>query len=248
MKLIELVTHLREYILHDTGGTGVDWSSLNKDDYDSIQLRWTNEELVAYINEAITQVYRRINPIKDLYQLDIEADVHTYTLPTYINKVLKVKNGEGNPLQERSMDELWDYKGFNTVSNVPVYFFSDYEQGVIRLYPIPNKDDTLDMMIYRFPKVALTWEDTEASPEIRVEHQIPMLNGAAALAYLKDEANVYDPTRSREFQALFDREFPFTSAYSNVRKERNANRPIAYGGIGSNRLIPNSRTTTRVFR
>ena len=248
MKLLELVTHLREYILHDTGGTGVDWSSLSKDDYNSTQLRWTNEELVGYINEAISQVYRRINPIKDLYQLPVYANEPSYNLPSYISEVLKVKKSDGNPLQEKSMDLLWDYKGFNTVTNSPLYYIPDYEQGTLRLYPTPNADDTLDMMIYRYPKVKLDWYYPDTSPELREAYQVPMLFGAAALAYLKDESNVYDPNRSNELQLRFDREFPFTSAYSNVRKERTANRSIAYGGIGSSRLVPNSRTTVRVFK
>ena len=52
MNLLDLVTHLRKSVLYDTGGTGVDWSVINESDYDSIQLRWTNEELVNYINEV----------------------------------------------------------------------------------------------------------------------------------------------------------------------------------------------------
>ena len=48
MTLLDLVTYLRRNILHDTGGTGTDWSAWSEDDYDSIQLRWTNEELTAH--------------------------------------------------------------------------------------------------------------------------------------------------------------------------------------------------------
>lgn len=248
MKTIELVTYLRENVLHDTGGTGVDWSGLSKDDYDSIQLRWTNEELVNYINEAITQVYRRTNPIKDSYELDIEADEPKYTIPSYIKEVLKVRRTDGVPMEEKSMDDLWKYKGYNTDTGEPRFYFTDIEQGYIRIYPIPNLAYTLDMMVYRYPKVKLSWEDYDKSPELREEYQIPMLFGAAALAYLKDESNVYDPSRSASLQALFDREFPFTSAYSTIRKERTANRSIKYGGVGTTRYNTQSLSTARIFK
>ena len=69
MTLLELVKHLRTNILYDTGGTGVDWSGYVEDDYSSIQLRWTNEELTANINDSIIQVYHRNNTIKDFLKI-----------------------------------------------------------------------------------------------------------------------------------------------------------------------------------
>jgi hypothetical protein len=232
MTLLELVGYLRKNILHDLGGTGTDWSSWSEDDYDSIQLRWSNEELVGYINEAINQVYRRTNPIKDFYQLDIEKDVHTYPIPSYILEILKVKGSNGRPLEEKSMDDFWDLQTYNTFSNEPNAYFPDVEQGNIRIYPIPISDDTLDMMVYRLPKTKLSWDDPSNSPELREEYQVPMLLGAASLCYMKDEANTLDPQRANTLTAMFDREFPFTSSYSNIRKGRTTNRPVSYGGIG----------------
>jgi hypothetical protein len=232
MTLLELITHLRKNILHDTGGTGTDWSSWTESDYDSIQLRWDNEELTGYINAAIDMVYRRTNPIKDFYQLDIEAGTNSYNLPSYILEVLKAKRETGKYIEERSMDDFWNFSEYNTKSGEPSSFFTDVEQGKIRFYPTPLTDETIDLMIYRLPVSKLSWDNPEASPELREEYQIPMLYGAASLCYLKDEANILDPQRANTFSLMFDREFPFTSAYSNIRKGRTANRPVRYGGIG----------------
>ena len=59
MNLLQLVTHLRLYILDDSGGTGVDWEAITATQNSSHNLlRWTNEELVAYINEAERQATR----------------------------------------------------------------------------------------------------------------------------------------------------------------------------------------------
>lgn len=232
MTLLELVTYLRNNILHDRGGTGTDWSSWSESDYDSIQLRWSNEELTAYINTSIDMVYRRTNPIKDFYQLDIEAGTHTYQIPSYILEILKAKRSTGKYIEERSMNDFWNYSEYNTKTGEPASFFPDIEQGSIRFYPIPLADETIDFMVYRLPKSKLDWTTPDGSPELREEYQIPMLYGAASLCYLKDEANTLDPQRANTLTAMFDREFPFTSAYSNIRKGRTTNRPVGYGGIG----------------
>lgn len=231
MTLLELVKHLRTNILYDTGGTGVDWSGYVEDDYSSIQLRWTNEELTANINDAIIQVYHRTNTIKDFYDLDITSGEHTYKIDSYLLEILKGKRENGKYLEKKSIDDFWEFQELNTKLGEPSSFMCDVEEGYIRFYPIPNADETVSFMVYRLPKTSLSWDNYDASPEIRSDYQIPMLYHAAHLCYLKDEANTLDPRRAADFKALFDQYFPFTSAYSNMRKWRTSNRPIKYGGI-----------------
>lgn len=230
MTLLELVTYLRQNILHDTGGTGVAWQNYNEDDYDSVQLRWKNEELVSNINEAIRQVYRRINPIIDTYSLPVTAQTNGYLLKPYIMKVLEVRRADGKLLTEKSIFD-YQFSQFNTDTGDLEAFITDDKTNIIRVYPIPIANETLSLHVYRLPKESLSWDDYDVSPELREEFQIPMLYGAAGMCYLKDEANTFDPRRSSDMFALFDRDFPFTSAYSNTRKAKTANRPVRYGGL-----------------
>lgn len=229
MTLYSLVEHLRFNILHDTGGTGVDWGGLSESDYDSIQLRWTNEELTRNINEAINQVYRRSNPIKSQVFLSVTEGVSDYKLKEYILKVIGVKTEDGIALTEKSIDSLWDLPSSTSLKTA--YFSTDTTTGIISFYDPPLKDETFSLMVYRLPINKLSWDDFEASPELRSEYQIPMLYYAAHLCYLKDEANTIDPSRAALFSGLFDKEFPHTSVYSNIRKSRTANRSIRYGGL-----------------
>lgn len=242
MTLLELVKHLRENILDDTGGQGVDWTGFNKDDYDSIQLRWTNEELVANINFAIESVYRRTNLIIDALTLDVEIGVPTYSLPTWVIEVDDVKREDGNYLIKKGMKDLYSLTEFNTKTGELKVWMPDDVMGSMRVYPIPEKNETLSMIISRLPKLRLTWDNPDISPEIREEYLYPMLFGAAEVCYLKDEANTYDPKRSQMFSDMFDAEFPFTSAYSNIRKRKTANRPIRYGGVGQSYFSTSSNT------
>lgn len=231
MTLLELVTYLRNNILDDTGGQGVDWTSYSDSTFDSIQLRWKNEELVANINEAITQVYRRTNPIKDIISLSITALTYTYTLPSYIQSIEHVKRSTGEQLRVRELDELWHLQDLYTRQGIPIYYIPDITQDKIQLYPTPLVDDTLSMVVYRYPKLKLDWSTNDLSPELKEEYQIPMLYYAASLCYLKDEANTLDPQRANTFQGMFDREFPFTSVYSSISKRRKSNRTMRYGGL-----------------
>lgn len=231
MNLLELVTHLRTNILDDTGGQGVDWTGWNDTDFDSVQLRWSNEELVANINEAIKLVYRRINPVKDLITLDVIPGSTTYTLPEYVIKIIGVKREDGKDLIEKSIEDIWELKDMNTKTGDLSKYIPDDINNTLRVFPSPLENETLSLMIYRGPLVKLVWGVNNVIPELREDFHLPLLFYAAHLSYLKDEANTYDPSRAKDFLAMFDREFPFTSAYSNVRKRRTTNRPIRYGGL-----------------
>lgn len=230
MKMLDLVQYLRTNILDDTGGQGVDWSSHTEDDYDTYQLRWSNDELVSNINEAIRTVYRRAMPVRDIHTLGCTALKETYKLPTYILKIIDTKTSNNLSLKEVSIDDVWGNGDLLTRTGEPLYYVSDHLTNTIRIYPIPDKEYTITLMVYRLPLKSLDLYSQE-DVELKEEFLFPMLNYAAALCYMKDEANVLDPNRSQYFMGLFDREFPFTSSYSTIRKSRTANRPIKYGGL-----------------
>lgn len=227
MTLLELVSFLRTNILDDTGGHDVDWASYSEVEPGAFQMRWGNEELVANINESIRQVYKRINPVQDSYALSVLSGVKDYTLPSYIRKVLSGRRADGRVLEEKSVaDYLSD--DFETNTGDLEAYIPDQETGKLRIYPEPVANETVTLLVYRYPKTELTWDSPDSSPELRLDYQIPMLNYAAFLCYMKDEANSYDPQRANTFSALFDREFPFTSSYSSARKARTTNRPVKF--------------------
>jgi hypothetical protein len=231
MNLLEMVTYLRDNILDDTGGQGVDWTGYSDDTFDSIQLRWRNEEIVANINEAVNQVYRRTNPIKDVISLPVLVDTYTYSLPSYIQSIEHVKRATGEQLRVRELSELWHLQDLYTRKGIPIYYIPDVQQDKLQIYPAPLIAETLQMVIYRYPKLKMVWSDNDLTPELKEEYHVPMLFYAAHLCYLKDEANTLDPQRSAMFSGMFDKEFPFTSVYSNISKRRKSNRACRYGGL-----------------
>jgi hypothetical protein len=155
--------------------------------------------------------------------------VDTYTLPSYLLKIVQIRNSKGNAVVEKDIEDIW-YSGDVFRTGNPTVYTTDYLTSTIKLFPVPAVSDKLSILMYRLPLSKLDiYSDKDV--ELRDEFLLPMLHYAASLCYMKDEANTLDPSRAKFFMELFDREFPFTSSYSTIRKSRTSNREVKYGGL-----------------
>ena len=235
MTLLELVTYLRRSLLDDVGGTSVAWEDLTEDDAASDQLRWSNEELTRFINEAQNRVCADALAIKDssTFSIDVLAGTSEYTLDSRILQVKGIYLGSlGKELIEQEYEDIYTRQNWRTVTGTPTHYMLDIDTGKIRLYPTPEADDTVNLVVYRLPLQQLDWELNDIqSSELRAEYQIPMLNWAAYLAYQKDEANTFDPQRATYFRQLYTADFTYNNPYSDIRRRRSSNRSVKYGGL-----------------
>ena len=235
MNLLQLVTHLRLYILDDSGGTGVDWESITATQNSSHNLlRWTNEELVAYINEAERQATRNSLLIEDsTMTISVVDGTALYTLDPKIIIVKRAKlSSETGELRKVSVKDYFLSSDWEIKEDTPTEYMLDYSTGKIRFNTIPTQDDTLKLIVYRYPLNDMEWNNRTADePEIGEQYHIKMLDYAAYLAYGKDEPNSYDPQRAAARLATFEREFSNSSIYSETRRKRTSHRGIRYGGL-----------------
>lgn len=234
MTLLELVTELRN-LLEDTGGHGVDWEDATREHL----LKWSNDELVTFINEAEREVAQRTKCLFDASTAEVvEIAVVAATADYYLHKsITKIRRAKLDLVtlaleqtswrDQEALKSTWD-----TETGTPYYFVLDWNYGQMRLSPTPVVDDTLRLSVYRYPLEDMAWSGrNSAEPEIPVQFQRKMLYWAAHLAYEKDEPNTEDQTRSTAFEAKFAREFgPSEDMYSIERKKR-TKRSISYGGI-----------------
>lgn len=235
MTLYDLVKHLRESILDDTGGHNISWDSISESDDNVALLRWTNEELTRFINEAEKQACRSALLLKKAssdFDITVVADQAEYEVNP---KVINIKNiyldSNGRELERVEVEDLVSIPKWRTVVGTPDRYIVDYNLNSIRLYPTPEENDTLNLIAYTLPSEDMVWESADIdSPEIKEQFQLDMLYYAAYLAYLKEDANALDPQRAEKFKLLFDSEFSNTNAYIDVRRERTRNRQIRYGG------------------
>jgi hypothetical protein len=233
--LLDGINYLRTSLLDDTGGTGIDWTIISEGDDENHQLRWSNEELTVFINEAWKQVARRLLCYRsaDLYTIALKKGVSKYPLDS---KILKIISAESNlqheKVRERDLLEIISIRDWRDNEGYIKAWCPEYDTQEILVYPKPSEDDTLYLTVYHLPPIDLTWSKPDQKVTVRDEWFIGMLNYAAGLAYLKDEANSIDEPRSRMFMDKFEAEFSNTSAYAESRKRKTTNRSISYGGIG----------------
>jgi len=239
MNLLEMVKHLRVSLLDDTGGTGVIWEDI-EDSQDEVELlRWSNEELTNFINEAIRKACRSSYLLKDsqsafnITLIDLTSD---YILDS---RIIRVKSARlvttGKRLTQISYEDIWDETTIAMREGKPSHYYVDSITGLVSVYPIPTIASGLEdiqFITYREELSQLSWEDdNEATPEINPRFHMSILNYAAYLAYLKDEANSLDPARAQQFLSLFYQDFDDTSVHAEVRRVRNKRGTVAYGGI-----------------
>lgn len=234
MTLLELVKYLRESILDDTGGTSVVWQEITESDAEMAQLRWTNEELTLNLTQAEREIARRAKLLKDRsgdYDITTVVDQSSYSLDPKVLRVISARIDK-RALVDHEIEELDQVPNWEDRKGKPTVILSDVSNRSVDLWPIPDAVYTVNTVVYRLPKVDLDWNQADTqSPEIPEFHHFGMINYAAYLCYLKDEANAMDPTRAGTFKALFDADYPDQSRAAEMRKMRNRNRTIKYGGI-----------------
>ena len=239
MTLEEMVKYLRVSILDDTGGTGVVWEDIT-DDQDEVELlRWSNEELTSFINEALRKVCRSSLLLKDRqsdFEITLVDGQSEYQLDPRIIRLREVRDSDkGCRLLEISHEEVWNDSSSTEKTGRPSAYFTDEITGNLSIYPIPTTDSglyNLKLLAYREEMIPLSWEDdVDAIPEVNPRFHLPLLNYAAYLCYLKDEANSLDAGRAQQFLSLFVSDFDDNSIHSEIRKIRSRRGTTRYGGI-----------------
>jgi len=101
------------------------------------------------------------------------------------------------------------------------------DQEYLRALPTPDAADTLGLIVYRYPL-----EDISAAHPGELEiperfHQY-LVDGICSFAYLKQDAETFNPTKSNEAQERF---FFYCDEYKRERELREHKpRGVEYGG------------------
>lgn len=233
MTLLSLVKYLRTSILSDTGGTGTDWVSITEGTPEVHQLRWSNEELTDFINAAEKEATRAAFLLKKSEAaLSISSVAGTSEYPVN-SKILRIKEAysqDGRTLSPIEHEDLTCIPDWRNKVGTPTSYVIDSETSTILLYPKPVEAGLVHLLYYRLPLNDLDWGVPTGVPEIREEYQRMMLDYAAHLAYLKEDANAFDPGRAEYFRQKFVSNFTTSSAYGEVRRRRNRAPVIRYRG------------------
>lgn len=178
------------------------------EDADESELLWTTAELEHYANEAIKETAWRTRCLRDS-DLSI-ADVTRYSVTAGTSavvvdpRVFIIKRVWWNstvlvPLSARFQDEQSnDWRAEEVES--PEEFVLNQSARSIRLVGIPTLDGVVGLEVIRLPLTAISGH---AVPEIPQPYLADCLHWMCHLAYLKNDADTRDKSKSDEYAALF---------------------------------------------
>lgn len=214
---LTLVWRLRE-LLHDTlkhsevqldSGDAYKWET---DDSDTL---WTNAELLEHLNTTRMEFFRR-RPLHDdttdmLVRIDVSANQSRYYYDSRIAEIRDIRGdvmGHLAKTTKQALDYLrrdWAAQTNSIDSFRNFQFFEEPQKLSITLYPIPEEDDTLRLSVRRMPLEKLTWLNrNELVIEPEPQWYEILIDGAAALAYKKNDSETLNKQAGIDAQARFD--------------------------------------------
>jgi hypothetical protein len=103
----------------------------------------------------------------------------------------------------------------------PLAYVTDYHTGSIRLYPTPAAADEIQLTVRRLPLADLVDDNDE--PEIRPESHLGLVQWMLYRAYMRQDADTFNPTKAAAALAEFVREFGEKKSMRNEEWIREGN-------------------------
>lgn len=220
---------------------------------------WTDSDLESYLNWSLEELAKKTMYFLDQTTwgaLDITAadPKIAATTANYLSKILFIRRATlgstGRKLSILTMGQadtkpqeddygryLFDVSSaWESQSGAPMILVTDYyEDGSLRLGPIPSDTDTLALWAYRLPLRYVSFEvcnSLDLAEAIGVEqysHQLVVLQGMKAQAYLKEDPETRDDQMAAQSLALFERKLE--EVRLELKRKRHPVGKIRYGGI-----------------
>jgi len=191
---------------------------------------WSDLEIVRYLAEAQDEFMLRTKYAAETLSLSYTAGAEYVEVPYYISKVRTAYDA-----LNRSLD-LMDKQDWENLNQGPAWrartgavttLITDLQSKQYRLYPIPEEDGSLYLDTYRTAKqevgIAQGLEVTDPPA------QRTILLGARAIAYGKQDADVFEPKAEAQLRMQF--EIETQNYFYRVQGSRRYSRPVSYGGI-----------------
>lgn len=185
---------------------------------------WSSAEIYSYIDDAQKMFCRLEGGISDATSAVAQvAAVASQPFSTISPKILKIRQlvrADGQFIEMLNFEDLCK----TDILTGPLrYAVSGMEPNKLRWVPIPIANETVSMVVYRMPLLAIT--GTGQALEIDEQHHRHLLNWMKHLAHQKQDAETYDKGRSDMFRAEFQ-------AYCDLAKHEREKREHKYRTIG----------------
>lgn len=192
---------------------------------------WSGEEIVSYLNEAVQEACERSKLIEDRSMpLALVPGQDTYSLHTSVFEVKRLAL-RGRPLDETSVEELdCESPGWESRSGTPRCFIFEQASGAqppkVRLVPTPAVAETASIIVFRGALKPLSADSDQAKPEIPERFHERLMDWVMHRAYLKQDAEVFDPNKAAVSLGLFVQAFGERPDANVQRKQRDKRPPL----------------------
>ncbi len=182
---------------------------------------WTDDEVVRYANDAYRMFTRLTGGIADISSdatvIDLTVGEDIYDLHPSILKIM-----------DATLDS--DGSDITVISGLdqPNLFSTGQQRGKCKVIQIPVVADTLLLSIYRLPLVHIV-DDTHDLAEVDEDHHLHLLLWMKHLAYMKQDAETFDKTKSTDMEQAF-RNYCLQVKAEWERYKHNT-RVVRYGGL-----------------
>jgi hypothetical protein len=204
---------------------------------------WSDDEVYAYMNDAYLMYFRYIGGIGDvtssITQLSYSAgDMYTDISPTILQVRAAYRVSDERELtlinfQDVGMTLQYDYgvarnMRLSSEEGTVTAMIIGMEPNKVRWVKVPDADDTVQLHVFRLPDHQITAADQEFV-DLDERHHIHLLEGMKARAYMKQDAETFNPKLAAANDAAF-REY---CEMSRLEWERYKHKPrtTRYGGI-----------------
>ena len=180
-------------------------------------------ELTKLFNEATEEAAIRSRLIPATEEVEIDIGESRYPIPSGMFEIRSAElidaAGKRYPVTPKTRDEL-DYlkPGWRNQTERPEHFILDDTEFVIGC--IPDAKYTLSVDGYRTPRKEL--KDDKDVPEIHAANHSGLLHWVLYKAFGKQDADLFDPSRSAAEEAAFTRQFGKRPS-ADLRKRQSAN-------------------------
>lgn len=204
---------------------------------------WSDDEAMRYADAAYKMFVRLTGGIPDFTSdacsVDIvageaEADIH----PSILRIMTAERRSDRYEIKvvnatDRVLSVAGDYGKVHNLlrddkAGPVTHMVLGMQHGKIRWLQVPVVDDICDMLIYRLPLKGLTEEDSTLS-EIAEDHHYYLLDWMKHLAYKKQDADAYDPNKSKNCAAEFEAYCRMVKA--EWERYKTKVRKVTYGGL-----------------
>ncbi|EER61546.1 conserved hypothetical protein [Acidovorax delafieldii 2AN] len=192
---------------------------------------WSDEDIAAYLDEAVKEACERARLIEDsttpaVTTLAVLAGQYSYTLhPSVIDLKRVTYKGKALTLSSVEAEDQNEMTWENRTGAEPLRYIYN-GMGTLRLVPIPTQPLTVQLTVYRQPLKTLTADIDTAIPEIPAVFHPRLKAWIYRCAYLKQDADTFDKSKSEEFEAQFERAFGTRLDANMARKRRDRALPV----------------------